>query len=648
MTPRISPDGEKCVYSVQWVDQESEKKFSNFWMAEVNGVAPLQFTVGNHVDASPQWSPDGGVIAFLSNRGSSEKPAQLFRISPSGGEARQMCDFPGSIEKFLWSPDGSKILLVATKTDDDTLAREADEKKRKLGVVSRTYDRVRFKYDGVGFLSHEVTHLWLLDTETGTLEQLTGHALYADKDPAWSPDGQRVIFVSNRSDRPDFHPANDDLYTIDLVSRELRKIITPIGLKQSPSFSPDGKWIAYFGVEGEYTWHETNHLWLIPADGSVPPVNLLRGTDYTCASSTLNDTGSAEQMPPTWAPNSDVIYFQVDYHGSSKVMGVKITDGSLFDVIGEGGIAGSFHFSDDHAVMSFTYGDQRHLPEVYTQFCSTRSTHQISHQNDEFLAELDLGHTEEIWFKGPDGNDLQGWVLYPPQFDPQKQYASILEIHGGPTAQYGNAFMHEFYTLAANDLVVYYTNPRGGTGYGDAHCKAIWGDWGNRDYADLMAWVDLIADKPFIDQRRMGVTGGSYGGYMTVWIIGHTNRFKAAVSQRCVSNLTSMWGSSDGNWVFQQIFGNKTPFEDVEVFWKHSPIAYIGNAKTPTLIIHSENDLRCPIEQSEQVFVALKYLDVPTEMLRFPDESHGLSRNGRTDRRVMRLKSMQRWFNQYL
>jgi dipeptidyl aminopeptidase/acylaminoacyl peptidase len=312
-------------------------------------------------------------------------------------------------------------------------------------------------------------------------------------------------------------------------------------------------------------------------------------------------------------------------------------------------VIGSPTFSNNDGKIGFIAGNIDVLPEVFTM--KEGDYLQLSHHNDELLAGIDLGKVEEVWFKGEDGNDLQGWILTPPDFDDSMQYASILEIHGGPTAQYGFHFMHEFYYLAAQDYVVYYTNPRGGTGYGEAHCQAIVGDWGNRDYSDLMVWTDLLAGKAYIDPQKMGVTGGSYGGYMTVWIIGHTDRFQAAVTQRCVSNLTSMWGASDVNWMTQGMIGaeeTKPPYEDIENYWKHSPIAYMGNAVTPTMVVHSENDFRCPIEQGEQVFVALQYRNVPSEMVRFPDESHGLSRGGRTDRRIARLNHFLRWFNTYL
>jgi dipeptidyl aminopeptidase/acylaminoacyl peptidase len=278
----------------------------------------------------------------------------------------------------------------------------------------------------------------------------------------------------------------------------------------------------------------------------------------------------------------------------------------------------------------------------------TNQDHVLTTLNRDLLNKIDLGSIEEVWFKGPVNNDLQGWILKPPGFDPQKTYPAIMEIHGGPLAMYGWFFMHEFYFLAAQGYVVAFSNPRGGHGYGEAHAGAIHGGWGDADYADLMAFADLLADKPYIDSQRMGVTGGSYGGYMTVWIIGHTRRFRAAVTSRCVSNFVSMWGSSDFNWSFQQELSDKPPFEDLQKFWDHSPIKYIGSARTPTLVIHNEFDLRCPIEQGEQVFVALKSLGVDSEMVRFPDEFHGLSRTGRTDRRITRIRHIQRWFDKYM
>lgn len=651
---RISPDGQHVIYAVHRVDRKTEKKYSNLWIAPTDGKDPArQFTSGDQNDMHPRWSPDGQWVAFLSNRADKEKPPQIYRIPLFGGEAQQVCKIEGAIQTFSWSPDGKRLLCIIRKTDADVLEREKDEQKKKLGVVERHYDRLFYKLDGFGYLPKERWHIWTVDVESGEAQQLTDHKVIDEMDAAWSPDGKSISFISNRSEDPDSTPDRTDLYLIpadlgDGQPGEMRKIEAPVGPKAMPSFSPDGKWIAYYGVEGEGLDYKNLSLWTVPLDGSTPACNLTERYDIHISASTINDVGEPEAMPPTWSNDGSRIYFPVTYHGSSLVQSITASGEDLREEAGEGGVAASFSFDREQAKMAYFYGSLTDTGQVYVRDLRSGETRQITSLNRELLDQLDLGEIEEVWFKGPDGNDLQGWILKPPHFDPDKKYPSIMEIHGGPRTQYGRFFMHEFYYLAASGFVVYFSNPRGGRGYGEEHTKGIWRSWGSRDYDDLMAWADTAAQLPYIDVERMGVTGGSYGGYMTVWIIGHTGRFKAAVTQRCVSNFVSMWGSSDFNWAFQQELNDKAPFEDLQTFWKHSPIAYIGNATTPTLVIHNENDHRCPIEQGEQVFVALKRLGVDTEFVRFPDEFHGLSRTGRTDRRIARLNHMKRWFIKYL
>jgi dipeptidyl aminopeptidase/acylaminoacyl peptidase len=310
---------------------------------------------------------------------------------------------------------------------------------------------------------------------------------------------------------------------------------------------------------------------------------------------------------------------------------------------------GLYSFNQQQSKLAYLQVTIDKPGQVWVKDMATGQARAITQANQDLFETLDLGQIEEVWYKGPDGNDLQGWILKPPDFNPAQTYPVILEIHGGPLAQYGYAFMHEFYFLAAQGYVVVYTNPRGGQGYGAEHARAIYNNWGSADFADVMAWADYVESLPYVDQTRMGVTGGSYGGYMTNWIISHTNRFKAAVTQRSVSNFVSMLGSSDLNARFQALFGAEAPlWEDVDTYWRQSPLKYFANVKTPTLVIHSEQDLRCDIEQGEQVYVALKMLGVETELVRFPGESHGLSRGGRTDRRIVRLNHISRWFDKYL
>jgi dipeptidyl aminopeptidase/acylaminoacyl peptidase len=651
---RVAPDGKHVVYAVQRVDQKTEKKYTNLWVVEVAGGKARQFTYGDQSDTQPRWSPDGSQIAFLSNRGDKEKPPQIYLIPFGGGEASVLTDLPGAIGEIVWSPDGRRLLCLVRKFEPEELERQKDEQKKKLGVVVRQYDRLFYKLDGVGYLPHERWHIWSIDAYNGKAKQLTNHAVYDEEIAVWSPDGKWIAFTSNRSEQPDMTPDRIDLFVMPALGGEMRKIETPIGYKGQLSFSPDGKWIAYYGSEGEGLGYKNNGLWIVLADGTAPPRNLTETYDLHVGAWTINDIGQAETMPPTWSVDGKMIYFSVVYHGSSILKSIDLDGNNLQTVIPEaqgdqpGSVVGGFSFSKDGRQMAYCLGSLIDPAQVWIMDISNGACRKLVSPNEALLREFDLGQVETHWFKGPDGNDLQGWILKPPGFDADKKYPSIMEIHGGPMTQYGYLFMHEFYYLAAQGYVIYFSNPRGGRGYGEEHTKAIWGDWGNKDYIDLMAWADYVQDQPYIDPARMGVTGGSYGGYMTVWIIGHTQRFKAAVTQRCVSNFVSMWGSSDFNWTFQMELQAGAPFEDLDKYWKLSPIAYIGNARTPTKVIHNEFDLRCPIEQGEQVFVALKRLGVETEMVRFPDEFHGLSRGGRTDRKIARLNHILGWFEKYL
>ncbi len=651
---RIAPDGKHVVYALQRVDEKTEKKYSNIWMVEVASGEARQFTYGDQSDLQPRWSPDGSQIAFLSNRGDKEKAAQVYLIPFSGGEARPLTDLPGAIGEIVWLPDGKRLLCTVLKFDPDELERQKDERKKKLGVVARNYERLFYKLDGYGYLPHERWHLWTVDTRSGKAKQLTDDRIWDEHVAAWSPDGKWIAFLSNRTPDPDMEPDRTDLFVINSSGGEPRKIETPVGDKQMLSFSPDGKWIAYHGTEGEGLSYKNNCLWIVPVDGAEPARNLTEDYDIHVSAWTINDIGQAETMSPTWSLDGAKIYFPITQHGSSLLKSIRTDGTDLQTVIPEavkdqpGSVVGGFSFSRDGRYMAYCHGNMADPAQVWVRELESGALRKLVSPNETLLSGIDLGQMETHWITGPDGNDLQGWVLTPPGFDAAQKYPSILEIHGGPLTQYGYLFMHEFYYLAAQGYVVHFCNPRGGRGYGEAHAKAIYGDWGSNDYADLMTWTDFVASQPYIDTTCMGVTGGSYGGYMTVWIIGHTQRFKAAVTQRCVSNFVSMWGSSDFNWAFQQELGNKPPFEDLDNFWRHSPIAYIGNARTPTKVIHNEFDLRCPIEQGEQVFVALKRLGVATEMVRFPDEFHGLSRSGRTDRRIARLNHILSWFEKYL
>jgi dipeptidyl aminopeptidase/acylaminoacyl peptidase len=502
--------------------------------------------------------------------------------------------------------------------------------------------------DGTGYLPKERWHIWLIDASDGQGRPLTDSDLFDEIEPCWSPDGKRIAFVSNRGPDPDLDPDAVDLYLAPVNGGEPRRLDTPLGRKRWPSFSPDGTRLAYIGREGRGMWWKNSELWVVPIDGSGPARNMTGSHDIYVGNGTLGDLSDRPTVRPAWSADSRRLYFQVTRHGDTGLQSVSLHDNGMKVVVNRPGSVGSFSIDKDGQKIACCHGCFTDPGQIWLHDFGGSDFSRLTTFNHQLLAGVTLGEIQEVWFKGRDDNDVQGWILKPPDFDPGKSYPSILEIHGGPWLQYGRTFMHEFYYLAAQGYVVYFCNPRGGQGYGETHSKAIDDNWGSVDYADLMAWVDTMVEQPYIDPERMGVTGGSYGGYMTSWIIGHTSRFRAAVAQRLVSNLISMWGSSDLNWSFQEAFGGKPPWENLENYWRQSPMAHIGNATTPTLIIHSEQDMRCHPEQGLQLFVALKRLGVDTELVLFPNEPHGLSRNGRTNRRVVRLQHIFRWFDRYL
>lgn len=649
MDCQISPNGEKIVYTLQTVDKENEKKFTHLWILSIDDGKPVQLSFGKHNNIHPKWSPDGQWIAFLSDR-EGKNQTQLYVLPLTGGEGRPLTDFHGDYGDFDWSPDSKKIVFQFRQHDQEDVDILLDEKKKELGRVARRIDnRIFYKLDAYGYLPKARHHLWTVDIHTSELEQLTDSETHDETGPVWSPDGNQIAFFTNRSDKPDLHPDKIDLFLLNLETGETERIPTSDGAKSKASFSPDGKHLAYFGRSGLKLDYKNTEIWVFDLEKRDEARSLTAHFDFNVGGGVINDTGSAITSPPIWSADNQNIYFQVGRHGLTGLHKIDIKGNNLETINKFEGVVSGFSMDEEEKRIAYIHGTLTDPCQVAYFDVKDPEPTLLTTINRDLLDNIDLGTVEEVWFKGASGNDLQGWILKPPDFNPARKYPSIMEIHGGPLAQYGFFFMHEFYFLAAHDYVVYFCNPRGGQGYGEEHAKAIYyGKWGTVDYDDLMKWADYVQQLPYIDPKNMGVTGGSYGGYMTVWIIGHTDRFKAAVSQRCVSNLISMWGSSDFNWSFQEIFDDKAPYENMEILWECSPIKHIGNAKTPTLIIHSMQDLRCAIEQSEQVYVALQKQGVETAFLIFPDSPHGLSRTGRTDRKIVRLNGILDWFERYL
>ena len=648
----LSPDGRHIAYSVQRVDRETEKKPSDIWVVATDGQSePHRFTWGKARNLTPKWSPDGSQIAFLSNR-TDEKQMQIYVLPFAGGEARPLTEFDGSIGNFAWSPDGTKLVVCFREKDEDAKERDQDEQKKKLGIVAHHITQAYYKADGVGFLPKNQMQVWVVDVADGAARQMTD-ATFGIGDAVWSPDGKRLAFAVTLHPQADIHREEMQLYTISaeatdtpIQQADFQQITTHEGQLHTPVYSPDGEWIAYLGNENKSDWWQNNDLFLVPANGGESR-NLTKASDLDIGSNTINDIGgSTPTRRPLFSADSQHIYFQASRYGRQPLKKISIKSEAITNLI-KGDVVGLFDVSEAANTIGYFKGAIDDPGQLAACDLEGENERILTNLNP-WLKEVELGEIEELWIENEEGYKIQGWILKPPQFDYSKKYPSILEIHGGPQTQYGRFFMHEFYYLAAQGFVVYFSNPRGGQGYGAKHGKAIYGQWGSVDYQDLMAWADHMEKQPYIDKERMGVTGGSYGGYMTTWIIGHTDRFEAAVAQRNVTNWTSMWGSADFNFGWVKLTGDPHPWENILLNWEHSPIAHLHKATTPTLFIHSLADYRTHFEQTEQAYGVLKVQGIDTELVAFPDESHGLSRGGRTDRRVARLEHIGRWFKKYL
>lgn len=648
----VSPDGKHVAYTLRRVDPETEKKHANVWIAATDGTAVRQFTVGDQSDAQARWSPDGKRIAFLSNR-NDENRSHLYVIPVDGGEARKLTEFKGAITSFEWSPESARFVCSVLPAEKDALEREEDEQKEKLGVVIREIERVHYKADGEGFDPSENSHLWVVDAETGDANQLTDGDVHAESDPHWSPDSQTILFSSHRDEDQDFRPFAVDFYAIPAADAvvdfvEWRKIETFYGPKGSPAFSPDGKSIAFLGSVGEAEAWRNTHLWIVPFDGSAAARDVTSHLDVFIGNATVYDVAGASQSSPVWSVDGGKVLVQFSHHGNTTLHAISVGPAAdPEEVVVSPGCVEAFSLDGSHSLLAYIQATWAAPGQIRLKAMGTGVDQLLVCPNQDLLGEWDLGDVEEVWFKGLDDNDLHGWMVRPPGFRETESYPAVVEIHGGPLSQYGNAFLHEFRCLAAQGYLVCASNPRSGRGYGEEHARGAWNDAGGKDYDDLISWTDYVEALPYVDSSRLGVTGGSYGGQMVNFIIGRTDRFGAAVTQRSIFERISVY-ASDWNWNRKYSFGGVFPWQDFETYWRQSPMKDIGNAKTPTLIIHSEDDYRCPIYQGEELFVALKVLGVETEMVRFPGESHGLSRAGRTDRRVLRLHHILRWFDRHL
>ena len=610
------------------------------------------FTTGER-DRAPRWSPDGARLAFV--RAEDKHRPQIHLIDLDGGEARAVTDLEeGSIGTLRWSPDGRHIAFSFRAVDPQwTQAAIKERKENGLTDPPREIDDWWYRLDGDGYFNAQRYQLWIVDTETGSTRCLYKKDRLGGFTFDFSPRGDRLAVTTNRAARALVEPWKDEIAIID-VARGTAKPLTklPAGPKTNVKWSPDGKQLAWAGREGrDGTYSVENlELWVANVDGTAAK-SLTANTDDCLMAIAVGDTSGASFEPNlAWSPNSTRLYMRIGRHGESHVASVPRRGGAL--TMHTSGTAewdlGSF--SADGSRVALQRSAPVALPEVWSgvvgKATAPFTTTAATALNAALLRELTLARPKSHWVKTADGTKVHTWVLLPPGHtkSSRKRYPAILEIHGGPHGQYGVGFFHEMQLLAAHGYVVVFSNPRGSKGYGRDHCAAIRGAWGTADWVDIQAVTAFMQEHAHIDPKRMGIMGGSYGGYMTNWAIGHTHDFKAAITDRCVSNLVSMGGNSDYIEAPDEYFAGNF-WDRPEARWESSPIRTIGNCRTPTLIIHSEGDLRCNVEQGEQVFAALKLLGVPTRFVRYPaSTSHGMSRSGPPDMRLHRLREILAWW----
>jgi len=615
----ISPDGASVAFVVTAMDRETDGYRSAIWLVDTSGGEPRQFTAGTKRDTSPRWSPDGTQIAFLSERGE-DKP-QIALIPAGGGESRLLTKLPLGAGVPVWSPDGSKLAFSAkTGTPPDP-----DPKKAK---PYRRITTMKYRLNGQGFTYDQRRHIFVLDIASGECRQVTDGD-WDDTQPAWSPDGSQIAFVSARHEEREFDSASD-IWLVPAAGGDARQVTRTKGARGAPSFSPDGTRIAHI--------HHPD--W--PSNGLLTLVDLATGQE-TGASGGLDREMGAGSLPgavaqPRWLPGGGILTIAQDRGEAAIWVGGGPADGRW---VGRERSIANWYSVDRAGLRAALISTTQASPaEVSVVNLESGARTQLTDLNRAWKSEVALGQAEKFVVAGEGGVEVDCWLMKPHGFEEGKMYPLLLNVHGGPFGQYGETFFDEFQVYAGAGYGVVFCNPRGSSGQDTAFARALVGDMGGPDFHDVMAAFDAALERaPWADRERLGIMGGSYGGFMTSWAIGHTNRFKAAISERAVNDWFSMQGASDIGGTFnRQYLGPDATIQDnLEAVLRQSPLTYAKNIETPVLILHSEVDLRCPISQAEQLFVVLKQRRKDVEFVRFPDEDHELSRSGRPSHRVDRF-----------
>jgi acylaminoacyl-peptidase len=634
--PQISPDGSKIIYVRNFKDVMTDRNLSNLWIVNFDGSNNRPLTTGNQNDFYPRWSHDGSKIIFKSNRADDKMKLYLMWLDTK--ETMALTNTPQTPGQVSWSHDDKHLAftMFVPKENPSIVKLPAKPESAKWNDPPKYIDQMNYRGDGQGYLKGGNTQLFTLPISGGTPKQLT----FTDFDhggPIWSKDNSHLYFSANFHKDEEFEPANSEIYSISVTDGEITPLTDRFGPDGNPVLSPDGSKIAYLGFDDRFQGYQLTQLYVMNTDGS--------------GSQLISGDFDRDVEDMAWNSKGNGLYFSYTDQGMGKLASMSLS-GSVEDITDElGGLSlgrpynGASFSASTNGKFAFTYGTTKH-PADLAVVDIKKNKKRLTALNDDLFAFKKLGNIEEIWWESSyDQRKIQGWVVTPPDFDPSKKYPLILEIHGGPFQSYGSVYSAEIQAYAAEGYVVLYTNPRGSTSYGEEFGNLIHHDYPNHDYEDLMSGVDAVLAKGYVDENNLFVTGGSGGGVLTAWIVGKTDRFKAAVVAKPVINWTSFVLYADALPFFSKYWFGKKPWEDPENYMRRSPLTYVGNVTTPTMLLTGEEDYRTPIAESEQFYAALKLQNVETAMVRIPGASHGIA--NRPSNLIAKIASVLAWFEKY-
>ncbi len=671
--PQISPDGSRVAFVRVTVNEKKDGYNTAIWTVSPATGESRQLTAGPR-DSSPRWSPDGKFLVFVRVTEKDGRPdsPQLFMLAMAGGDPFQFTTITRGAGQPQWSPDGKTIAFANSANAEDLTKQAAAQKPQASPSPSptdvkkpeeqresdvRVITRAVYRFNGAGYADPKhPQHIWIVAAPTTAADKVLPKQLtsgrFAEDNVTWAKDSSQLYFTSDRMDEPYYELPSTDVYSIAVSGGQPVKLTSFDMDAGGFSVSPDGKQFAFIASIGRpVKSYRQPDLWVMDIAPNAKPRNLTADFDFDVGAGIGGDNVAPRGgggSPPIWTADGRSIIEAYAKEGKANLAKFNASTGKLTELTRGNQAVVTFRATPDTTKFAYTLSTPTRIGDLFWMESAGAAAKQLTHLNDDLFSHLNLTEPEEIWYQSFDGKKIQAWVQKPPDFDANKKYPLILNIHGGPHAAYGFIFDHEFQWMAAKGYVVLYPNPRGSTTYGQDFGNIIQWNYPGDDYKDLMAGVDEVVHRGYIDEQKLGVTGGSGGGLLTNWTIGHTTRFAAAVSQRDIASWSDWWYSADFT-LFQPSWFKAPPFEDPKDYEARSPITYINNVKTPLMLILGEADYRTPPGAGgEEMFRALKYRKIPTVMVRFPNESHELSRSGQPWHRIERLEHIVGWFDKWL